>query len=52
VAIRVVVVDDEPMVCAHLRTILGSADELEVVGEPTPRSSGSTSAPTHRWWSR
>jgi DNA-binding NarL/FixJ family response regulator len=33
VAIRVVVVDDEPMVCAHLRTILGSADGLEVVGE-------------------
>lgn len=32
-AIRVVVVDDEPMVCAHLRTILGSADGLEVVGE-------------------
>jgi DNA-binding NarL/FixJ family response regulator len=29
----VVVVDDEPMVCAHLRTILGSADDLEVVGE-------------------
>jgi DNA-binding NarL/FixJ family response regulator len=33
VAVRVVVVDDEPMVCAHLRTILGSADDLEVVGE-------------------
>jgi DNA-binding NarL/FixJ family response regulator len=33
VAIRLVVVDDEPMVCAHLRTILGSADDLEVVGE-------------------
>ena len=32
-AVRVVVVDDEPMVCAHLRTILGSADDLEVVGE-------------------
>ena len=32
-AIRVVVVDDEPMVCAHLRTILGSADDLEVVEE-------------------
>ena len=32
-AIRVIVVDDEPMVCAHLRTILGSADDLEVVGE-------------------
>ena len=31
--VRVVVVDDEPMVCAHLRTILGAADDLEVVGE-------------------
>ncbi|MCU1682534.1 MAG: DNA-binding response regulator [Amycolatopsis sp.] len=31
--IRVVVVDDEPMVCAHLRTILGSADDIEVVAE-------------------
>jgi DNA-binding NarL/FixJ family response regulator len=29
--IRVVVVDDEPMVCAHLRTILGSASDIEVV---------------------
>ena len=32
-AIRVVVVDDEPMVCAHLRTILGSAGDLEVIEE-------------------
>ncbi|AXK32417.1 DNA-binding response regulator [Streptomyces armeniacus] len=31
--IRVLVVDDEPMVCAHLRTILGAAERLEVVGE-------------------
>lgn len=31
--IRVVVVDDEPMVCAHLRTILGSADDIEVVDD-------------------
>lgn len=31
--IRVVVVDDEPMVCAHLRTILGSAEDLEIVDE-------------------
>ncbi|WP_326837261.1 response regulator transcription factor [Amycolatopsis rhabdoformis] len=29
--ITVVVADDEPMVCAHLRTILGSADDLSVV---------------------
>ena len=27
------IVDDEPMVCAHLRTILGSAPDLEIVGE-------------------
>jgi DNA-binding NarL/FixJ family response regulator len=33
VAVRVVVVDDEPMVCAHLRTILGAAGDLEVVDE-------------------
>lgn len=32
-AVRVVVVDDEPMVCAHLRTILGSTADLEVVEE-------------------
>ena len=32
-AVRVVVVDDEPMVCAHLRTILGAAHDLEVVAE-------------------
>ncbi|AXX32410.1 response regulator transcription factor [Actinosynnema pretiosum subsp. pretiosum] len=31
--IRVVVVDDEPMVCAHLRVILGGADDVEVVAE-------------------
>src|SRR5271167_3108840 len=31
--VRVVVVDDEPMVCTHLRTILGSAGDIEVVDE-------------------
>jgi DNA-binding NarL/FixJ family response regulator len=31
--VRVLLVDDEPMVCAHLRTILGAAGDLEVVGE-------------------
>ncbi len=31
--IRVVVADDEPMVCAHLRTILGSAADIEVVDQ-------------------
>jgi DNA-binding NarL/FixJ family response regulator len=38
--VRVVVVDDEPMVCAHLRTILGSADDLEVVGEAYDGAAG------------
>lgn len=31
--IRVVVADDEPMVCAHLRTILGAAGDIRVVGQ-------------------
>ena len=31
--IRVVVVDDEPMVCAHLTTILGSAADIDVIDQ-------------------
>ncbi|WP_035853357.1 response regulator [Cryptosporangium arvum] len=31
--IRVLLVDDERLVCAHLRTLLSAADDLEVVGE-------------------
>jgi DNA-binding NarL/FixJ family response regulator len=38
--IRVVVVDDEPMVCAHLRTILGSSGTIEVVGEAHDGAAG------------
>ncbi|QUH00434.1 response regulator transcription factor [Saccharopolyspora erythraea] len=38
--IRVVVVDDEPMVCAHLRTILGSAEDVEVVGDAQDGAAG------------
>jgi DNA-binding NarL/FixJ family response regulator len=38
--IRVIVVDDEPMVCAHLRTILGSAPDIEVCGEAHDGAAG------------
>ncbi len=38
--IRVIVVDDEPMVCAHLRTILGSAPDIEVVDEAHDGAAG------------
>ena len=38
--IKVVVVDDEPMVCAHLRTILGSAPDVEVVDEAHDGAAG------------
>ncbi len=38
--VRVVVVDDEPMVCAHLRTILGSAGTIEVVEEAHDGAAG------------
>lgn len=37
---RVVVVDDEPMVCRFLRTILGSADDLDVVDEAHDGAAG------------
>ena len=40
--IRVVVVDDEPMVCAHLRTILGSAPDIEIVDEAHDGAAGVT----------
>jgi DNA-binding NarL/FixJ family response regulator len=38
--IGVVVVDDEPMVCAHLRTILGSAPDIEVMDEAHDGAAG------------
>src|SRR6478609_9696091 len=38
--IRVVVVDDEPMVCAHLRTILGSSGDIEVVDQAHDGAAG------------
>ncbi|GAB2799098.1 response regulator transcription factor [Streptomyces chlorus] len=37
---RVVVVDDEPMVCVFLRTILDSAQDLEVVDEAHDAAAG------------
>ncbi len=38
--VRVVVVDDEPMVCGFLRTILGSAADIEVVDEAHDGAAG------------
>lgn len=38
--VRVVVVDDEPMVCGFLRTILGSAEDVEVVDEAYDGAAG------------
>ena len=38
--VTVMVVDDEPMVCAHLRTILGSADDIEVVDQAHDGAAG------------
>jgi DNA-binding NarL/FixJ family response regulator len=38
--VTVLVVDDEPMVCAHLRTILGSAPDIDVVAEAHDGAAG------------
>ncbi|HEY1967135.1 MAG TPA: response regulator transcription factor [Pseudonocardia sp.] len=46
--IRVVVVDDEPMVCAHLRTILGSAEDIEVVEVAHDGAAGVEAVVRHR----
>jgi DNA-binding NarL/FixJ family response regulator len=46
--IRIVVVDDEPMVCAHLRTILGSAPDLEVVDQAYDGAAAVESVIRHR----
>ncbi|MGP3915159.1 response regulator [Nonomuraea sp. 10N515B] len=40
--------DDEPMVCAHLRTILGSAGDIEVVGEAYDGAAGLEEVIRHR----
>jgi DNA-binding NarL/FixJ family response regulator len=46
--IRVVLVDDEPMVCAHLRTILGSAEDVEVVDDANDGAAAVESVVRHR----
>ncbi|MFC4853022.1 response regulator [Actinophytocola glycyrrhizae] len=46
--IRVVVVDDEPMVCAHLRMILGAAADLEVVAQAQDGAEGVEAVVRHR----
>jgi DNA-binding NarL/FixJ family response regulator len=46
--IRVLVVDDEPMVCAHLRTILGSVPDIEVVDRAHDGAAAIISVLRHR----
>ncbi|WP_258718629.1 response regulator transcription factor [Saccharopolyspora gloriosae] len=46
--IRVVLVDDEPMVCAHLRTILGSAPDIEVVDDAQDGAAAVEAVVRHR----
>lgn len=46
--IRVLVVDDEPMVCAHLRVILGGAADVEVVAEAHDGAEGVEAVVRHR----
>jgi DNA-binding NarL/FixJ family response regulator len=46
--IRVVVVDDEPMVCAHLRTILGASGDVEVVDHAYDGAAALESVVRHR----
>lgn len=47
-AIRVLIVDDDALVRAALRTILSSADDLEVVGEAADGSETVAAAQAHR----
>ncbi|MFE3179457.1 response regulator [Streptomyces violascens] len=46
--VRVVVVDDEPMVCGFLRTILGSAADIEVIAEAHDGAAGVEAVLSHR----
>jgi DNA-binding NarL/FixJ family response regulator len=46
--IRVLIVDDERLVCAHLRTILSAADDLVVVGEAHDGAAAVEAAVRHK----
>ncbi|NBH06467.1 response regulator transcription factor [Amycolatopsis sp. SID8362] len=46
--IPVLVVDDEPMVCAHLRTILGSAPDIDVVAQAADGAEAVEAVVRHR----
>jgi DNA-binding NarL/FixJ family response regulator len=46
--IRVLVVDDDPMVCAHLRAIFDFADDIEVVDEAYDGAAAVESVLRHR----
>lgn len=46
--IRVLVADDEPMVCAHLRAILGAAGDIEVVADAADGAAAVEAAVRHR----
>ncbi|MQA01608.1 MAG: response regulator [Streptosporangiales bacterium] len=46
--VRVVVVDDEPMVCAHLKVILNSAPDVTVVDEAHDGAAGLEAVVRHR----
>jgi RNA polymerase sigma factor (sigma-70 family) len=45
---RVLVVDDEPMVCAHLRTILDSSDDIDVIDQAYDGAAAVESVVRHR----
>jgi DNA-binding NarL/FixJ family response regulator len=45
---RVVVVDDDPLVCAHLRTILQTADDIQVIDVAHDGAAGVESVVRHR----
>ena len=46
--LRVLVADDEPMVCAHLRTILGAAGDIEVIAEAADGAEAVEAVVRHR----